>query len=81
MYESPAMMALKTYRIGATKIKVNSTGSVMPVRKQVSAAENQNTGRDFFILSMRFVIHRQTGGRQREQHQREFPCINLPAFW
>ena len=35
------MMALKMYRIGATKIKVNSTGSVIPVRKQVSAAENR----------------------------------------
>ena len=31
----------------------------------------QNTGGDFFILSVRFVVHRQTGRWQREQHQRE----------
>ena len=57
-------------------MKVNSTGSVIPVRKQVSAAENRIPAA-IFIFGMRFMIHRQTRRRQGKQHQREFTLHEL----
>jgi hypothetical protein len=38
-YASPASAACSAYSTGATKMKANSIGSVIPVRKDVSAAE------------------------------------------
>ena len=43
-----------------------------PCQETGQRGGEQNTGSDFFVFGMRFVIHRQTGRRQREQHQREF---------
>ncbi|MNP44572.1 hypothetical protein D3C76_1384370 [compost metagenome] len=37
----------------------------------------QDTGSDFFVFGVGFVVHRQTGRRQREQHQRELALHEL----
>lgn len=39
----------------------------------------QNTGRDFLIFGVRFVVHRRARRGQREQHQRELALHEFPG--
>ena len=48
-----------------------------PSQEAGECRREQNTGRDFFIFGMRFMIYRQTRRRQGKQHQREFTLHEL----
>ena len=48
-----------------------------PSQEAGERRREQNTGGNFLILRVCFVIHRQTCRRQREQHQRELALHKL----
>ena len=56
IYESPASIQCTTYITGATKRKVNSIGSVIPVSIEVSAAESKSPPTSF-LFSGRAVLY------------------------
>ncbi len=74
------MMTCATYSTGATKRKANSSGSVIPVRKDVSAAESmiEPTLTRFSGLEVRQMASAAPG---RPNILNRKPPPSLPAFW
>ena len=56
-------------RIGATNRKENSSGSVIPVSMDVSAAENKKTSNLFLLLRLCGAVHCKCCTRKTEDHK------------
>ena len=69
--DRPVSSAWITYSTGARNMKLNSIGSVTPVRNDGQRHREQQAADDRAALLRRFMEHRETRGRQAEHHDRE----------
>ena len=77
--DKPARAQWIIYRSGATKRKVNSRGSVIPVRIAVRAAESKSPPATFFFVSLAQVYIASAAPGKPNIINGNLPLINLVA--